>query len=502
MDNLIITSRRKGPSRGRGAARGAAGGAALAAVVLTAPLARAEQEASSRPLQIVPFVGLELGFTDNVRVGALERRSDTLVRAVFGADAELKAVRATGRLAGRLTYDRYLGESHLSGVGLDGRAEAAYVIVPEHLRLEAAGAVTNDYAAAFAAPAADRAGVPGRTQVAVYQVGPRLTTDVAGALDLAAAARFAQVFYSAADGSPAAVPLPARDSLTQLVGKLDTGARRRGYQLLTTSEVLNDNHGYHAANAVQSVFISLTPRLRLLARGGYESVHQTGVAPIDAAVLSAGLEFTPNARSRVSLEGGRRYDRAAWAGSATIGLTNRLTLNARYAEAIQPDQVVLAASFEALVDRTASLPLPVAPTAAAPFLLTGNLYNQTSFRKAADLDLVYGGPTQSLSLSVRWSDREFLASRNHDRTLLAAAAFERALKPDLTAAVEANYARTYASPVYGPGRSYGLGARLDYRVNSTTDLTARYAFRSGRQLGRVDQGVHDSTLMIGLLKRF
>lgn len=466
--------------------------------VTTSPEARAQARRARRGFAIVPTVGLEAAVTDNVALTENNRKTDFLLRALIGIDAVLNRGRTTGELSVRTFYDQYARMNDFNGYSLELNGVAALALVPDVFSLEAHGTITNGRTINFGTPAIDRAGVTGRVQYSLWDVDGKLDGKLGGLADFGGIGRFSQIYYSAADKSHINTPLPPDDSLWQAAVRIDTAKRLRAYQLVTVAKYEADDHGYNTVGALQSVYVRLGPKVRLIARAGYEHTEQQGVTNIDAPVLSAGFEVTPNANSKISVEGGERYHRANWAAHAEASFADHIFLYGDYGEALQPDPVSVAKSFQEFVDESLSLPSPLTRTR---FTVQDNIYTQTSFYKAGDLRLVLANPRTSLEFAAHYTDREFLTDQTHDRTASITASVVHALRPDLSGAVDLGYAHTYSSPVYGETRNYSAGAHLDYRVNSTTDLSGAYAFADSKQLFAGGQHLYDNTFLISLRKR-
>jgi hypothetical protein len=469
--------------------------------VTTAPeaRARARQLADTRGFGVVPTVGLEAAVTDNVALSQDNRKADFLLRALLGLDAVLNRGRTTGRLSVTSFYDQYARSNDFNGFSVEANADAALQLVKDVLSLEAHGAITNGRTTNFGAPAIDRSGVAGRVQYSIWDIGARYTGKLGDFADLGGLARFSQVYYSAADSSRLETPLPPDDSIWQAVARIDTAKRLRGYQLVTVAKYEGDDHGYNTVGALQSVYVNLYPKVRLIARAGYEHVEQENIAEIDAPVLSAGFEITPTANSKFSFEGGERYRRTAWAAHAEANFGEHIYLYGDYNEAVQPDQVFVVNSFQQFVDESLNLPPPIAPSR---FSVQDNIYAQPSFNKYGDVRLLLINPRTSLELSAHYGDREFLLAETHDRTLLTSVMLTHALRPDLTGQLDFGYARTYSSPLYGESRSYAASAQLNYHANSTTDVTASYAYADGKELFAGGERVYDNSFLIAIRKRF
>jgi hypothetical protein len=421
-----------------------------------------------------PSVGIQETITDNVALTAGDRRADSITRLFLGLEGEMNTGRATAELNAQFNYDAYARETERSDWSLDGVASASYQLVDELLAFRANGAVTNGAVSNFGVSATDRAGTPGRVQVVTYDVGPELTLRPADRVEIVAATRFAQVLYSSRDG----FQVPEDDNIFQAVGHAHVGDRTRRVELRTSAEYVRDDRGYRAATAVQSVFVGATRDLRLIGRAGYDRIEQDQLR-IRAPVLSAGFEYRPNSRSTITVEGGRRYDRQTWAADALVQLSQRLFLSGGYSENIVPDQLAVARSFRTFAEAGERLPRPLVPDS---FVLAGNLYNETSLYRSADLRALFQGPVNAVGVTANWTERRFLQAGGRDRTLLGDAHFTRQLRPDLMLAVRANYVRTYESPRYGESRGYGASGQLAWRLNSVSDLSASVARRENRQL--------------------
>lgn len=478
---------------------------ASAATVLAAGAAQADDDEGREPIPsffVTPTLGVQLSYTDNATLSTNEHASDLITRGSVGLAAAVNRGPLTGRLTAEYDYDWYSSSSELDGGSLAMNGSGVYSILKDRLWIEAAGSVSNGYTTTFGSSAIDRSGVQGRTQLGVYNIGPRFATTLGSYADLAGALRWEQVLYTNADGSETP-GLPSNDNIGQAVVRIDTGDRFARYELLTTGQYERDNMDFRTGNFVQSLYFRLLPGLRLIGRAGYEHVFQPGVTDIDAPVLSAGLEIRPNRYSLFSIEGGRRYGRTSWSARANIQVSDKIYLNARYLEMPAPDQLYVAQSFQDFVEESATLPLPIVPgVSPATFIFRENLYNQTSFNKSAELHAIYSGAIQSFNLSAQYSDRHFLVSDTHDRSVTAYGAYTRRLRYDLDAVLAANYARTLESPVYGKSETYGGSVRALYRLNSTMLLTASYNYTHGEQLFPGGAKIQENVFLIALQKHF
>lgn len=481
-----------------------ASAAVLAAMLPSAPLAQAEPPAPpvapapGTRARLGPYIGLQGIYTDNAAVSAEARRSDFITRAVAGLDAEMDNGRLAASGRAEYAYDWYSRRDDLNGGTAYANGSASYNLLRNRLWIDAEGVLSHAYASSFPISAIDRAGTPGRTRLTVLRVGPRMEARLGRFADVVAAARSQWVSYSAEDDR-AFQQLPPDTNILQALGRIDTADRFSGYQLLTSGSYVRDDDGYRAANAVQSAYLRITPKTRLIGRAGYEHVRKRNVVDIEAPVLSAGVEVRPNAASRISLEGGRRYDRAAWNASAEVLVGDSVLVTAEYYETLSPSQVQAANSFARFVDQTKGLPAPFAPQ---NFMLRENIYDETSYNRAAEVHVIYGTPRHALDLSSRWNRREFIESRAEDVTFYGAALYTRRIRPDVEVGFDANYSRTLDSPIYGEFEAYGVSGRALYRLNSTTDFSASYHHSRGSQRDADGATTRENLFRIAIEKRF
>jgi hypothetical protein len=454
--------------------------------------------ATAPPIVLRPSITVQETYTDNADLTSSNRSADYVTRGMLSLDADVNTGRTTATLHGDFAYDRYARQVALSGWSLSANGTGNYSVVPQRLDILVRGTVTDGFVSTFNTSVTDRSGVANRIQLATYDIGPRLNMDLGDVGDLAAALRFAQVFYSAADASTVSA-LPNDDNILQLIGRLDTGTRYAGYQSLTTVEADGDNQGYRSANGIESLYFSVTPDIRVFGRAGYETVFQPGITRINSEILSAGFEITPNERSRFTVEGGRRYDRLIWNAKAKLQLSPRILLTGQYSENVQPDQVYVADTLGDFIERTAALPPPVVP---GSFRFSPNLYNQVSLNKTAEVHVIYSGQIQSLDASVHWADRNFLSAGGHDRTLIAAVAYTRKLRPLLSLTLAGNYARTFDSPVFGASETYFSSAGLTYQASRFTDININYGASFARQFQAGGAKVQEHVVAIALRRRF
>lgn len=444
-----------------------------------------------------PSIGLEGTFTDNAELTSSDREADFIARVALGLTADIDRGRTTGWLRAFGYYDQYFNQTSLSGWTISSDAFVTYDVVQDIFAIQAGGSYSDQYISVLGVPETERSGTSGRARVGLYYVGPELTTQVANFADLYAAGRVGQVFYSESNDSDVE-NLPSDDAFLQLGARLDTGGRGRS-QFITTAKFAATDSDYRSTSLVQSAYIRVAPMVRLIARGGYERVRQEGVVNIDAPMFSAGVEVRPSSNSRVSVEGGNRYDRPAWAASADWQISQTLSFTARYWEVLAPNQLQVVDAFADFVSTSELLP---APTSTAGFRFGQNIANQISYNKQADMGLTFQRPSYRIDWTAGWSDQRYLQTDTRDKSITTTLTATRHARADLDLIGQVYFADTYESDDFNEGTSWGAEATLAYRLNSTTDAQARYRYQQGHEFFVDGDTFHENAVMVSLQKRF
>lgn len=461
---------------------------------LIGDLTHADPDPGAAPQQALvlqPSFAVQETFTDNADFTASDKVSDLVTRALVSLQATLDTGRANGQLNTSVGYDAYARQSALDGWFATGNGSASYVVLPNLLTLKADGSTNEGSISTFGLSATDRHGAPDLTRLITYDVGPELTGLTPDGLEVRAAARFAQVLYSNISSGP--LPLPGDDSMVQLTGAVATDPTRR-LQLENSAEYLRDAQDFTSVSDVQSAFFRVDV-IRLIGRVGYDDISQGRLLQISAPLGSVGFEYQPNSFSTITVEGGSRYDRPAWAADARIEFSPRLLATASYVDEIQPDQVGVARSFLAFTQLSQNLPPPLVPAA---FGVPTDVTNATSWSRSGTLRVIYHDEVNTFGVTADWTDHEYLTIPGRDRTLLLDADFSRRVRPDLTFLIHADYGETLDSPVYGPSRAVGGSVQLAYRLNSRTDLDVTFSRTQSQEFVGAGERVTENALLLEL----
>ncbi|HEY4275936.1 MAG TPA: TIGR03016 family PEP-CTERM system-associated outer membrane protein [Rhizomicrobium sp.] len=429
----------------------------------------------TRPFSITPMAGLQETFTDNALLTSNNKEADLVTRPMVGAQIDARGP-LTANLTAHAFYDAYLNQSQLSGFSGDAQGIAKYELVPSFLSIDADAFLTNSSISTFGTPALNRVGPSNQVTIATYDIGPHVTTTVDDFADLDVVGRFAQVFFLNPQGSTVAVPTDS--SFVQGSANLDTGKRYLGYESVTSAQVQSDDHDFQAYNFQQSFFVEIFPSIRLIARGGYDSVTQPGIVDIKEAMWSGGAEWTINEDSRVSVERGERFGRPAWTGDVHLRFSEGLYADGRYFEAVQPGQLQLNNAFVNFISPTQQLPTQLTN---GSFAINGNIDDQTALTKTANLHLVYQWDGNAIDLEGGYNDRLLLALNSHDRSLVTGLNYSREIAPDLSASAGVNYYRTFSNPFFGENDGIGGNVAVQYNFNRTLRGVLGYSYQNQQE---------------------
>lgn len=452
----------------------------------------------AREFTLTPRLGVLESFTDNVLLSSINPEHDFVTR--FNLDNQLSV--NTGRtlisINSTLSYDKYATHDELDGWSIQGIASGTYAAIPGFLYLDAEGQVSNGNATTFGTSALDRSGTSGRVQLATYNIGPRITTTVGDFADLLVRGRFAQVHQDTQDAAIEAL-LPSNSNIYQASAAATTGDRFLNLQFDTAGNYQADDHDYRSYNGTQSVFFRVMPSVRLLARGGYEHVELPFVTSINSPIWSTGFEYSFDEESRITLEGGERYNRTNWTAEAIIRIGSRLLWTASYRQALQPSQVSINDSFQNFMDFSRLITTP-GITPGSP--LFGNLIDQPSLTKTAETHLLYQTERDILDFALVYDEHRFVTVPGRDKSLQAALNYNRRLAPDLNLDIAGAYGRTFSSTVFGESENIRAEIGVGYQLNSTWNARVGYAISHSTQYSPVSDTVLENVGFVSLEKTF
>ncbi|HEX4177581.1 MAG TPA: hypothetical protein VHY57_04060, partial [Rhizomicrobium sp.] len=187
-----------------------------------------------------------------------------------------------------------------------------------------------------------------------------------------------------------------------------------------------------------------------------------------------------------------------WDANVFLQFSDRIYVTGRYFEVLEPAQIQINNNFSNLMTLSSLIPTP---TTSAEFLAGGNLYNQTSLNKTAEVHIVYRWENDTIDIDGSWNDRNFITLGDHDRVAVANASYYRRIAPDLVAEIRASYGQTFASPIYGASRSYGGEIDLAYDLNSHMTARAGYAATQQEQTIPLNESLSENVVFASIERR-
>ena len=454
-------------------------------------------DVDNRELAVTPLIGLQESFTDNAFLSSTDKQYDFITRPMAGAEVVSQGGPIIGRFLGHVYYDAYAREGSLSGFSADAQTYGSYTLVPAFLSIDAQGFLTNTYVTSFGVAADDRSGLANRAQVADYSIGPHVTTTVGDFADLNVIGRFSQIFFDNQNGGSALIPTDS--TVEQGAATMDTDSRFSNFQFVTALQYARDDHGFEGYGGLQSAFVNITDDLRAIARGGYDAATAAGIVDIHAPVWSAGLEYTINPQSKITVERGERFNHVAWAADLHLQLSDKIFATGRYSEVLQPNQLQIGNSFTDFVSQISTLPQPLVP---GTFAINNDLNNQISLNKFAQLDLVYQFENDTVDFGAYWNDQLFLPLNQHGQSITAAANYYRTIAEDLRVGGNLSYWRTTSNPVFGSSEVYAGTLSMQYDINPTMRAYAGYSYSHQELLNVGGTTITENSLYAAITKRF
>jgi uncharacterized protein (PEP-CTERM system associated) len=455
-----------------------------------------------------PRIGVQAAVTDNVGNTSANEQSDVIGRVTVGLDAWMDSVRTRASVSGDVIYDAYSKAKKNDQLTYRGTFDASFVLVPEILALEAAGARTQGSLSTFGTTEFIRSSSGSDFQVTNYYVGPHLTLSP-GILDISAAARYGQVFYDGpkAATTPAAATLPPETSIYQLIGAADTKDNLGRLRLVTSGQYQQDDGNFDSTSGSVSAFYQVTPRFAGIARAGYDDMNLTDVLNLSEPFWSVGGQYVFNEMANIRLEGGQRYDEPYYAGSAALRVARVIYLSADYSSALSPGPISIS---NMLVDYVGGLdqplPTPILPPA---FGLNSNFYNLPSLNRTGTVRALMDLGRHQFDYTLTSNQQKFETANASNRTLSQSVSYTNQVRPDLALSLRFLYAseRLNGQLAVGPGDREGYyyltTAGADYRLNRRTTARFQYQNRHFRPAqATMLEGYDENIASIALFRTF
>ncbi len=450
-----------------------------------------------------PRVGIQAAYTDNVAGDATNKESDVLGRVSVGLEGRYDSPRATLDVNGDVLYEVYSKNKKFDTLSFSGAAAASYIVVPQILAIEAAGAQTQGSATSFGTTDFYRSGNANDYKIGTYYVGPHLTISP-GIFDVSAAARYGQVLYEA--NSTNLANLQSDASFYQLIGAADTKDRLGRLRLVTSGQYQADDEDFEATSGSLSSFYQVNVFFTGILRVGYDDTQLNATQNLKAPFWSVGGQYLLNETSFVRLEGGERYKEPYVSGAAQFQVSRTITLAADYSVTQSPGSIAIS---NVLVDYVGGLnePLP-APVAPPSFGLDTTYFDEPSLNRDGGVRLLVDLERQQFSARLSYNEQKFQTNPDKFKTFTQEVSYTNLIRPDLALSAEFRHSGGNGSRIpIGSGNVdgdyYQTSAKADYGLNTRTRLMFELVNRRFRADGGVLNSDYDENIAsIALLRTF
>lgn len=454
------------------------------AVMLSVRLAHADVE-------INPALTVQAIATDNLRKQPSNQEGDVALQSVGVVQVSASTQKLSLLGSASLLYTAFAENSDLNRLTGSGLANAQVTAIPGFLYFDGSAQISDEFLDVLDQSATGLPNGSPQNRVTNLQAGAYITTKLADLADVKLRGSLATVQSEALSDTPPAATVGDAVSYTGSLLVTNGQRSRNAVWRLTaniTQEEYDNSDEFRSADASAGVQLRVTPRVHVVARGGYEEISGTNISEIEGTQWATGLVYEIGDASQFSVEWGHRYGRESWSGDLNLKLSDRIIMTAGYSERIESQQGRLSRQLGDLFDESNSLPTPQLPSPTTP---GQTLVDDIFYVKDALLSFGYVGLSNSLTVSGRYSERDFSLLPSGDRTAGISATYSEVLLKNLVLGLSGTYDTALDTPlgisngervVGSTLLSYNLGERasasIQYtwsRTNSVDDITENVA---------------------------
>lgn len=440
--------------------------------------------------EVKPAVTLQAVATDNLRKQATNKEGDAVLQSIGAVQVSADTLRLKLLGSASLMYDAFAENSDLNRLTGNGLANAQATIIPGFLFLDGSAQVSDEFLDVLDQSATGLPNGSPQNRVTNLQAGTYVTTKISDVADLKLRGSVATVQSEALKNTPSGATLGEAVSYAGSL-LITNGERSRNavWRLSAniTKEDRNNSDEFQSADAAASLQLRVTPRVHVVARGGYEDISGTSITSIKDELWAAGLLYEIGDASSFSAEWGHRYGRESWSGDLDLKLSEHFKVNASYAERIESQQGRLSRELGDIFNQTDSVPTPQLPNPVTP---GQSLVDDIFYVKDATLRIGYAGLSETFTLTGRYSERDFSLLPNGDRTAGVSATYSEVLLKDLVLGLTGTYDAALDTPVgvSDGARMVGSGL-LSYRLGERASATFQYTWSRTSAVDEITENV-------------
>lgn len=290
--------------------------------------AHAQEDSTAATLkpnwQIVPSVGAEVTYTDNVTPGSGPKSSDFITRLSPGVQIDGKSARASGSLAYNWQQYLYADNSRLDNHQQSLRANGKLELIEQWMFLDASGNIAQRSASAFGTQGVGNELVnANRTETSAYQWSPYIQGQLGGKTSYEL--RYNNIHTSANTGVVSDYGGTTSEVWSaRLAGA--TPLTLLGWSLYTDRQnvELGSTRKFESSRFTGTLEIRIDPQVRLFVDAGRESDNYSLAEWQRRDTSGYGVDWAPTERTLLSL----KQDRRSYGDSHNYTFTHRTALTA------------------------------------------------------------------------------------------------------------------------------------------------------------------------------
>jgi len=375
-------------------------------------------------------------------------------------------------------------------VGYTGLADIKTDIVDKYFTLDARAATNEQSISPLnATPAVQRTFGQNQAQVLSYGATPDFRWRAGDFFTADTKYDISFVNYFRAAASTTAIP--AGNTMQQAATiNLQSGADFNRLTWTADGSISRqDQSGINSASDHRtgegSLQFAVVPNFQIVATGGYDDiVEPTLHQNLGGAHVTGGLRWSLSPRTRISFDGGRRYDKPYYVGDITYSASAALILHANYTETIETPQGLAGANLGNIISTpNGNLVNPITGLPADPNDNPFGLSNQ-AFRDNT-LQVGISGALGRTTYSLTGIYERRISDTTTSKNLTGTATVGRQLSRALSTRFTLQYSQlnglpaALGGPIIASDKSGTVSAReeLDYTLGSRTTLALSYIYQ-------------------------
>ncbi|MFQ5534412.1 MAG: TIGR03016 family PEP-CTERM system-associated outer membrane protein [Sphingomonadales bacterium] len=295
-------------------------------------------------IRVVPRVGIEEIYTDNVRLAGVREESDFVTNLSASLNVQGSGVRGTMALDYSFDY-LYFADQSLDQFRNNLTGTTKLELVDDFLFMDAQASVSEQFIDRGGPISGNIGNITGnRRTVQAYNLSPSIRRRIGDFADFEARYGF-RYFDADSRQDDLANNIVLSDATAQTArASLSSGRQfnRVKWQLLFEHDDTNrigSNGSFESTVGKADVEIKINRSIAVLGSAGYERFRDqlSGFEP-EGAIWDFGGRLTPGPRSRVSVRYGRRFDEMVWSVDGAYQMSSRTSVRFTYVEDLDTSQ--------------------------------------------------------------------------------------------------------------------------------------------------------------------